>query len=262
MCHCWCSHIISELLGDTVPTGDVIRCPVRCEDEHEWGICTEKYCDSRHNLRYHLGIRLYNNEKRWHSWIRISANQTDIGNEYPLNTSESESESDLLHDWRFTANQFVSAKSSLRLTTSNFFLQLNTCGYNPYVTSSLTRGWVCRLQLLLILASAVILTSESCWTHDHILLSQIRDSPNLEGQVPVFISPQEQGDPVIPPGTGFTFVAFYESQGYGGGIRPCLHTFCSILLNTSSDGFRYIDSDVKSKNYANVSSATSRNLYF
>jgi hypothetical protein len=43
------------------------------------------------------------------------------------------------------------------------------------------------------------------WPYDHILLSQIRDSPNLQGQVPVFISPKEQGDPVIPPGTGFPF---------------------------------------------------------
>jgi hypothetical protein len=39
------------------------------------------------------------------------------------------------------------------------------------------RGWVCRLQLLLALASAVILRSESRGTHDHILLSQIRNSP-------------------------------------------------------------------------------------
>jgi hypothetical protein len=36
------------------------------------------------------------------------------------------------------------------------------------------KWWVCRLQLLLILASAVILGSESSGTHDHILLSQIR----------------------------------------------------------------------------------------
>jgi hypothetical protein len=43
---------------------------------------------------------------------------------------------------------------------------------------SLTRERVCRLQLLLDLASAVILGSES-----RILLFQIRDSPNLEGQV-------------------------------------------------------------------------------
>jgi hypothetical protein len=53
-------------------------------------------------------------------------------------------------------------------------------------------GWVCRLQLLLVLASAVILGSESCWTHNRIILSQIGDSPNLESQVPVFISPQNR----------------------------------------------------------------------
>jgi hypothetical protein len=42
---------------------------------------------------------------------------------------------------------------------------------------SLTRGRVCRLQLLLALASAVILGSESLGTRDHILLSHIRDFP-------------------------------------------------------------------------------------
>jgi hypothetical protein len=40
---------------------------------------------------------------------------------------------------------------------------------------SLTRGRVCRLQLLLGLASVVTLGSHSRWTRDHILLSQIRD---------------------------------------------------------------------------------------
>jgi hypothetical protein len=40
---------------------------------------------------------------------------------------------------------------------------------------SLTRGRVCRAQLLLVLASAVIIRSESLGTRDHILLSQIRD---------------------------------------------------------------------------------------
>jgi hypothetical protein len=79
--------------------------------------------------------------------------------------------------------------SPLRLTTSNFFFQLNTCFHFPYVISSLTTGWVCSLQLLLALASAAILKCDSHGTRDHILLSQIRDSPNLEGQVPVFISP-------------------------------------------------------------------------
>jgi hypothetical protein len=41
-----------------------------------------------------------------------------------------------------------------------------------------------------VFAKAVILRSESRGAHDHILLSQICDSPNLEGQVPVFISPR------------------------------------------------------------------------
>jgi hypothetical protein len=98
----------------------------------------------------------------------------------------------LLYDWWFTANQFVLATSSLRLTSTNSIFQLNACGYSLYVTSSLTRGWVCRLQLLLVLASAVIIRSESSRTHDHILLSQIRDSPNLEGHVPAFISPRNK----------------------------------------------------------------------
>jgi hypothetical protein len=56
------------------------------------------------------------------------------------------------------------------------------------VASSLTRGRACRLLLLLALAREVILQSNSRGTHDHILLSQIRDSPNLEVQVPLFIS--------------------------------------------------------------------------
>jgi hypothetical protein len=38
-----------------------------------------------------------------------------------------------------------------------------------------TRGRVCQLQLLLVLASAVILGSESLGTRNHILLSHIRD---------------------------------------------------------------------------------------
>jgi hypothetical protein len=89
-------------------------------------------------------------------------------------------------------HQFFFATSPLRLKTSSFIFPVNTCCYIPYVTSWLTRWRVCRLQLLLALAGAVILRSESRGTHDHILLPQIRDSPNLEGQVPVFISPRNR----------------------------------------------------------------------
>jgi hypothetical protein len=88
----------------------------------------------------------------------------------------------------------------------------------------LTRGWVCRLQLQPVLASAVILRSESRGTHDHILLSQFRDSSNREGQVPVFISPRNRVVRLYAQALGSLFVVSYGSQGYGGVIRPCLHT--------------------------------------
>jgi hypothetical protein len=59
--------------------------------------------------------------------------------------SQSKPKSKLLYDWRFTANQFVLASSPLRLTIRIFFSQLNPCDISPYVTSSLTRRWVCLL---------------------------------------------------------------------------------------------------------------------
>jgi hypothetical protein len=52
--------------------------------------------------------------------------------------------------------------------------QLRVCWCGAF---SLTRGRVCRFQLLLVLASADILGSESLGTRDHVLLSQIRDFP-------------------------------------------------------------------------------------
>jgi hypothetical protein len=103
------------------------------------------------------------------------------------------------------------------------FFQLNTCGHSPYVTPSPTRGLVCRLKLLLALFS-VILRSESHATHDHILLSQIRDSPNLERQVPVFLSLRNSVAQSYPRALGSLSIASYDSQGYCGGIRPRLHT--------------------------------------
>jgi hypothetical protein len=51
-------------------------------------------------------------------------------------------------------------------------LRVSWCG-----AFSLTRGRVCRLQFLLVLASAVIFESDPRGTRDRILLSQIRDFP-------------------------------------------------------------------------------------
>jgi hypothetical protein len=97
-----------------------------------------------------------------------------------------------------------------------------------------TRGRYCRLQMLLALASAVILGSECRGTHDNILRSQIRDLPNLEGQVPVFTSPRKRVTQLYPPALGSLFVASYDSQGYGGGIRTHLHTGLHHVSLTST----------------------------
>jgi hypothetical protein len=113
-----------------------------------------------------------------------------------------------------------------------FFPQLNPYGHSPHVTSSLTRGWVCRLLLLLGLASAVIFRSDSGGTHHHILLSQTRYSPNLEGQVPVFISlrnkvaqlyPQVLGSFSLSPTARRATVKVFDPAS----TRECTHTIYS-----------------------------------
>jgi hypothetical protein len=73
--------------------------------------------------------------------------------------------------------------------------------------------------------SRVRVSRKSC----HILLSQILDSPNLVGQVPVFIFPSNRGAQLYPQARGSLFVAFYDSQGYGG-IRPSLHVGLFLSL--------------------------------
>jgi hypothetical protein len=98
--------------------------------------------------------------------------------------------SELLYDSWFTANLFFLATSPLRPTTRDFY-KLNTYGLIPYGTSSLTRGWVYRLLLFLVLASTVIFGSESRGTHDHILLFQFRDSsPTWRAKSPHIYAPE------------------------------------------------------------------------
>jgi hypothetical protein len=46
----------------------------------------------------------------------------------------------------------------------------------------------------------------------------------LEGQAPVFTSPRNRVARLYPQALGSLFVASYDSQGYGGGIRPRHHT--------------------------------------
>jgi hypothetical protein len=151
------------------------------------------------------------------------------------------------------------APSPLRFTPINFF-KLNPCGHSPCVTPSVTRGWVCRLQSLLIFASAVILGpgSGSRGTHDNILLSQIRDSYNLEGQVPIFISRRNRVAQLYPQVLDSLFVASYDSQVYDGGIRTAsTRAFSSPLLCLQQllHDWRFTHAKSKSKSHCDWWSA-------
>jgi hypothetical protein len=97
--------------------------------------------------------------------------------------------------------------------------QLRICCYGAL---SLTRGQVCRLQLLLATASAVILGSESRGTRDYILLSQIRNFPfcsllRLAGLRWMYSTPPPHGIHVYlfvllsphEPYTGHSFLQFF-----------------------------------------------------
>jgi hypothetical protein len=83
-----------------------------------------------------------------------------------------------------------------------------------FVAPSLTRGRVCNLLLQLLpgLARAVTLWSKSRRTHGHILLSHLR-LPQPERPGPIIYIPQEQGGPVMPPGTGFPFCRLLRLAG-------------------------------------------------
>jgi hypothetical protein len=130
-------------------------------------------------------------------------------------------ESKLCYDRRSVSQSVLVSSTHLGPKTTFLLLSGDSCGFvdvgRPH--------W----QLLLALASAVILGCQSRGTHDHILLSQFRDSPNLESKVPVFLSPRSRVAQLNSQALGSLFVASYDSQGYGGGIRPCLHTGMGVV---------------------------------
>jgi hypothetical protein len=98
------------------------------------------------------------------------------------------------------------------------------CSYSPYVTSSLTRRWVCRLQLLLVLARAAIPGSESSRTHGpYFNVSDSRIS-QPGGSGPRIYTPRNRMARLQPQVLSSIFTASYDLQGYAGGIRTRLHT--------------------------------------
>jgi hypothetical protein len=108
--------------------------------------------------------------------------------------------------------------SSPHLGPNTRFLFLSVAGL-LCGSPSLTRGRVCRLQLLLTLARAVILGPESRWTQDNILLNP----PTLKARTP-HLYPPATGWPSYTPRHWVPFSSSLTvSQGYGGGIRTHLH---------------------------------------
>jgi hypothetical protein len=87
----------------------------------------------------------------------------------------------------------------------------------------------------------VILESEFRGTHDHILLSQIRDSPNLEGQVPVFISPTNRMAQLYPQALGsltaLALISLYSLRMDHMGNIPSSNYLCCVVIRYCGNVF-------------------------
>jgi hypothetical protein len=102
------------------------------------------------------------------------------------------------------------------LTNFSFSLKfcLDSCGLIIFCSAlSDEREQVCNLLLLLVLARAVSLRSESHGSQDHILLSQFLGLPQPGRPGPCIYIPQEQGGPVIPLDTRFPFSRLLRLAG-------------------------------------------------
>jgi hypothetical protein len=119
---------------------------------------------------------------------------------------------------------------------------------------SLTRERVGRLQLMLVLAS--ILGPGSRGTRDHIYCLKFENPPNLEGQVPVFISPRNMVAQLhpshwvpfsSPPHSDFIFEARSSSNIYVS-VRTSQKTYSiSIKKNNQLMPFGEIISIISEK---------------
>jgi hypothetical protein len=114
--------------------------------------------------------------------------------------------------------------------TRDQFLFLLEISFRPlrvcyFVAPSLTRGCVCNLLYNCFCAlPKQSLLGRSPAELTAMFYCLIWDSPNLEGQVPVFISPRNRVAQLYLRALGYLFVVSYDSQGYGGGIISRLHT--------------------------------------
>jgi hypothetical protein len=145
-------------------------------------------------------------------------------------TQMSESESQLLYDWWFTANQFVLEPSLLRLMTSNFF------NLTPAVIVLIYHPlWREEGSVIYNFAAGPRQRSHSrvpvlrsSWSYPTVSVSRL-PQPGEPG--PRIYIPRNRVAQLYPHALGSLFVVSYDSQGYGGDIRTCLHTgFFSVCL--------------------------------
>jgi hypothetical protein len=133
---------------------------------------------------------------------------------------------------------------------------VNTCDFSPYITPSLTGGWVC------LCRSRQLSHSRVCVPWDLWPYFTVSDSrlPQSGGPGPRIYIPQEQGGPVNPQVQGSLFVASYDPQGHGGGIRTRLHTgslaTCSISNTVSLLGNRLIHKAITALNDTKLANRT------
>jgi hypothetical protein len=85
-----------------------------------------------------------------------------------------------------------------------------------------------------VFASAVILRSESRGDHDLLLLSQIWDSPILEDQVPVFISPRNRVARLYPQALGDSISYVFSLYSYVSSLYNSGTNRIEVTISNSS----------------------------
>jgi hypothetical protein len=111
---------------------------------------------------------------------------------------------ELYYDRRSVGQSVLVSSPHLRLMT-RFSLLSDNC-VSVDMGRPLWREDGLSFTIAAVFDSAVILGSESRGAHDHILLSQIWGSTNLEDQVPVFISPRKRVARLYPQALGLPLI--------------------------------------------------------
>jgi hypothetical protein len=139
---------------------------------------------SCHFLLNHLGKWTLQNSTQFSNANSLSLIRCTTGISWSeFSTELPKSKSKLCYDRRSVGQSVLVSSTHLALTTK-FLLLSDRCGFFKWGALSDERTGL-PFTIAADPRQRSHSRSESLGTRDHILLSQIRDSPNLEGQVPV-----------------------------------------------------------------------------